>query len=171
MTATVTAAPSALSFFKYLSLAGVLKKRFFTIIVVPSGQPAASKDTVFPASSSTLVPVSASLSFVVSSTRLTEDMAARASPRKPRVAIASSPRSSRSLLVAWRRKAIFASSGAIPQPLSVTRMKDIPPPCISTVTLFAPASIEFSQSSFTTEAGRSTTSPAAIRSARWGGIS
>ena len=31
-------------------------------------------------------------------------MAARASPRKPSVPMASSPRSSRSLLVAWRRK-------------------------------------------------------------------
>ena len=39
---------------------------------------------------------------------------------------------------------------------------------ISTVTAPAPASMAFSSSSFTTLAGRSTTSPAAMRSATWG---
>ena len=42
------------------------------------------------------------------------------------------------------------------------------PPRSSTVTARAPASNAFSTSSLTTEAGRSTTSPAAIRSARCG---
>ena len=50
----------------------------------------------------------------------------------------------------------------MPQPLSATRISS-PPPC-STVTSIrvAPASTEFSSSSFTTLAGRSITSPAAI---------
>ena len=47
-------------------------------------------------------------------------------------------------------------------PLSVILMYDIPPFLISIVILFAPASIEFSINSFTTEAGLSLTSPAAI---------
>ena len=95
-------------------------------------------------------------------------MAASASPRKPSVPMASSPRASESLLVAWRRKAMPASSGDMPQPSSVTRMYSRPPPRSSSVTFRAPASTAFSKSSFTTEAGRSTTSPAAMRSATKG---
>ena len=95
-------------------------------------------------------------------------MAARASPRKPRVPMASRSYSVRSLLVAWRRKAVFSSEAGMPQPLSVTRRNVIPPWAISTVTAEAPASMAFSMSSLATEAGRSTTSPAAIRSATWG---
>ena len=101
------------------------------------------------------------------STRLTAEMAARASPRKPRVPMAARSSLVRSLLVAWRRKAVGASWGDIPQPLSVTRRKVMPPSRSSTVTLEAPASTAFSRSSFTTLAGRSTTSPAAIRLATW----
>ncbi|MCM1297576.1 MAG: hypothetical protein NC311_18720 [Muribaculaceae bacterium] len=50
----------------------------------------------------------------------------------------------------------------------MTRMRDMPPFCSSTTTADAPASMAFSINSFTTLAGRSTTSPAAIRSATWG---
>ncbi len=94
-------------------------------------------------------------------------MAAKASPRKPKVPIR--PRSSgpRSLLVAWRKKAVGSSGPGMPQPLSVTRMSPMPPRRISTATAEAPASMAFSTSSFTTLAGRSTTSPAAMRSATW----
>jgi hypothetical protein len=49
-------------------------------------------------------------------------------------------------------------------PLSVMRISVVPPSLISTVIAVAPASIAFSTSSFTTELGRSTTSPAAILS-------
>ena len=101
------------------------------------------------------------------STRLTAEMAARASPRKPRVPIFPRSSSQRSLLVAWRKKAVGSSSGAMPQPLSVTRIRPMPPRWISTTTAEAPASMVFSTSSFTTLAGRSTTSPAAMRSATW----
>ena len=50
----------------------------------------------------------------------------------------------------------------MPHPLSVIRIKSMPPPLISTVTAVELASTAFSTSSFTIEAGRSTTSPAAI---------
>ena len=67
-----------------------------------------------------------------------------------------------SLLVAWRSKASMASSRSMPQPSSVMRIRRRPPLKASTRMLVAPASSEFSSNSFTTEAGRSTTSPAAI---------
>ena len=95
-------------------------------------------------------------------------MAASASPRKPRVPMASRSYSLRILLVAWRRKAVSASPAAMPQPSSVTRIRVMPPCWTSTVTVAAAASMAFSMSSLTTDAGRSTTSPAAIRSATWG---
>src|SRR5690348_10249079 len=44
----------------------------------------------------------------------------------------------------------------------MTRIMRLPPTSTSTRMVFAPASMAFSSSSFTTEAGRSTTSPAAI---------
>src|SRR4030042_1945249 len=50
----------------------------------------------------------------------------------------------------------------MPLPLSVTLMRRTPPSCASTDICVAPASREFSTSSLTTEAGLSTTSPAAI---------
>ena len=137
-------------------------------MVVPTGQPALSQDRSLPASSRRLVPSASSAVRVSRSTRLTAAVAARASPRKPRVPMASRSSFRRSLEVAWRRKAVLASSRPMPQPSSLTRRKVMPPFWISTVTVFAPASMEFSTSSFTTEAGRSTTSPAAIRFARWG---
>src|SRR5574341_190113 len=57
----------------------------------------------------------------------------------------------------------------MPQPSSLTRMDSIPPPVISTLTRVAPASSAFSTSSLTMEAGRSMTSPAAMRAATSGG--
>ena len=138
-------------------------------MVVPSGLPASSTWPGTPPSRRSRAPRGSSRRRVRISTRLTAEMAARASPRKPRVPIL--PRSSgpRSLLVAWRRKAVGSSAGAMPQPLSVTRMRPMPPRRSSTATAELPASMAFSTSSFTTLAGRSTTSPAAMRSATWGG--
>ena len=89
-------------------------------------------------------------------------MVGSASPRKPRVEISLRSSASLILLVAWRQMERQASSIFIPIPLSVTLMKDLPPFWISTSILVAPASIEFSTNSLTQEAGRSTTSPAAI---------
>ena len=68
----------------------------------------------------------------------------------------------RSLLVAWARKDMATSSGSMPQPLSVTRMSFLPPSSSWISMRVAPASMEFSTSSLTTDAGRSITSPAAI---------
>src|SRR5271154_6991848 len=50
----------------------------------------------------------------------------------------------------------------MPQPSSITRIRRLPPDSVSIRIERAPASSAFSSSSFTTEAGRSTTSPAAI---------
>ena len=61
-----------------------------------------------------------------------------------------------------------ASSSACPPPRPLRCAPTTPPPS-SSATLRAPASSAFSTSSFTTEAGRSTTSPAAIWLARCAG--
>ena len=86
-------------------------------------------------------------------------MEGRASPRKPRVAMERRSSEVRSLLVAWRSKARRASSLTMPWPLSAMRMSLRPPASTSMRMRVAPASREFSRSSLTTEAGRSTTSP------------
>ena len=67
------------------------------------------------------------------------------------------------LEVACLSKQTTASSGLIPQPLSVTCMRVLPASVTDTVIWVACASTAFSTSSLTTEAGRCTTSPAAIR--------
>ena len=100
--------------------------------------------------------------FVSSSTWDTAAMLDRASPRKPKEPMVRRSSAVRILLVEWRRKAMEISSFSMPDPLSVMRISVVPPSCISTVIAEAPASIAFSTSSFTTEEGRSTTSPAAI---------
>ena len=51
----------------------------------------------------------------------------------------------------------------MPPPSSVMPMRRLPPPSVKMSMRLAPASIAFSTSSFTTLAGRSTTSPAAMR--------
>jgi hypothetical protein len=91
-----------------------------------------------------------------------ELMAASASPRKPMVPTASRSCSEAILLVAWRLRATGSSSRGMPKPSSSTRISRTPPASSRTVTWVAPASSALSTSSRTTEAGRSTTSPAAI---------
>ncbi len=54
------------------------------------------------------------------------------------------------------------SSSSMPNPLSDILIKGTPPFLISILMRVASASIEFSTISFTTDAGFSTTSPAAI---------
>jgi len=92
----------------------------------------------------------------------TEAMAASASPRKPMVATDSRSASEPILLVAWRLRASGSSSRALPRPSSSTAIRRTPPAASRTVTCVAPASSALSTSSRTTDAGRSTTSPAAI---------
>ena len=93
----------------------------------------------------------------------TEEIAASASPLKPRVSIELRSHFSFILLVAWRFRETGISSLSIPQPLSVTLIRATPPFLISATICVAPESIEFSISSLSTEAGLSTTSPAAIK--------
>ena len=93
----------------------------------------------------------------------------RAAPRRESRACAMSKRSpSGSLDVAWRSTASSRSSGVMPAPSSTTRISRRPPPSSTISIRRAPASSAFSTSSFTADAGRSTTSPAAMRSTRTG---
>src|SRR2546421_7485797 len=108
------------------------------------------------------VPAASVSSRVSRSNRETAAIVGSASPRNPSVAIESRSSADLSLLVAWRSNASKASSCDIPWPSSITRIMRLPPTSTSTRIVFAPASIAFSSSSFTTDAGRSTTSPAAI---------
>ncbi len=91
-------------------------------MVVPWGPPASWRPVTTPPSSFRETPKSLPAVRVRTSIRETEEMAARASPRKPRVPMASRSYSERILLVAWRRKAVSTSAGSMPQPSSVTRM-------------------------------------------------
>lgn len=100
--------------------------------------------------------------------RETLAMLGRASPRNPKCVISKSSFREESLLVACRLVHSSASARDMPLPSSVTLIMPTPPRRISTRTNLAPASRLFSTSSFTTEAGRSTTSPAATWLARVG---
>ena len=166
--ASMITAPSRAGDFKNRRRAGVLKKRFSTVTAVPTGPLAGP--WVFCAPPSIVIPdASPSRTRDTISTRATAAMLGRASPRNPYVEIRRRSSAARILLVANRWNARGSSSGAIPSPSSATRMSRRPAPRSSTVIRRAPASRLFSISSFTTDAGRSTTSPAAIRSAAlWG---
>ena len=89
-------------------------------------------------------------------------MLAKASPLNPRVKSEFKSSEEEILLVQCLLKAFSTWSFSIPFPLSVTRIKLLPPFLISIVISSAPASIEFSTNSFTIDFGFSITSPAAI---------
>jgi hypothetical protein len=110
----------------------------------------------------TLVPMGSSLRQVITSIRDTAAMLGRASPRNPMVSTVLMSSAVLILLVAWRIKARRTSLRLMPLPLSDTLMNVPGGPSVSTTISVAPASMAFSISSFTTDAGRSTTSPAAI---------
>ena len=110
----------------------------------------------------TYTPTDASYVLLKSSMSATAAILARASPLNPSVATEFKSSPDFILLVACLSNAITASSASKPQPLSVILIYFTPPELMSTVIVVAPASIEFSASSFTTEAGLSITSPAAI---------
>ena len=158
-TASMQCASSVLSLFKNLRRAGVEKNSSLTSTVVPTARAAGRISPVRPSRAKAVGWPSMRESRVNSDTEL---MAASASPRKPMVMTDS--RSSRLpiLLVAWRFKAVASSSGAMPPPSSSTAINRVPPPIRRRVMLRAPASMALSTNSRTTEAGRSTTSPAAI---------
>ena len=110
----------------------------------------------------TSVPASSAARRVFRTNRDTDAMEGSASPRKPIVAIFERSSAERSFDVAWRSGASIASSRPIPQPSSETETRRRPPATTDTSMRPAPASSAFSTSSLTTDAGRSTTSPAAI---------
>ena len=145
-----------------LRRAGVLKNRSRTSTTVPGGTPAGLSATVAPPSTPISHPESASCSRVRRRNRETEAIEGSASPRNPSEPMAFRSSTDSILLVACRSRARRASSRLIPTPSSLTRISDLPAPRTRTETEEAPASIEFSTSSRTTAAGRSTTSPAAI---------
>ena len=154
---------SVFSLLRKRRLAGTLKKRSFTSTVVPTGCEAGFMDasSALPSANTCQASFSSSVREVRVSLE-TDAAEASASPRKPMVVMAA--RSSAVLIfeVAWRTSASGSSSRGMPEPLSRTRMSFAPPWTMSTSILVAPASREFSTSSLTTDAGRSTTSPAAI---------
>ena len=131
-------------------------------MVVPLGAPISSNAISSPPSIAYLTPVIVSVVLVISSVLDTAAILASASPLKPRLRTDERSSELLILLVACLKKAHLISSFAIPQPLSVTLISDIPPSLISSVICVAPESIAFSRSSLTTEAGLSITSPAAI---------
>ena len=128
------------------------------------GAPVSSNAVSFPPSMTYFIPLCPSSVFVITSVLVTAAMLDKASPRNPRECMDARSSAVRILLVEWRKKAHLTSSASIPHPLSVTRINEIPPSLISTVTEVAFASIAFSTSSFTIDAGLSITSPAAILS-------
>ena len=141
--------------------AGTLKKSERTSTCVPGASPPSRTMSILPPFTMISVPASAFGSRVVNRKRDTLAMLGSASPRNPNVLTACRSAAERILLVAWRSSERSASSRSIPHPSSTTRTSEIPPRRIKISILRAQASMLFSISSFTTEAGRSTTSPAA----------
>ena len=149
--------------FRNLRLAGVLKKRSRTSTLVPVGQPPASGSPFLPPSTRKRRPSDSLRAREMISSLDTEAILGSASPRNPKVATRKRSASSFSLLVECLSRATGKSSALMPSPSSLTRIKDAPLPSTQTEISLAPASRAFSSNSLTTEAGRSTTSPAAMR--------
>lgn len=151
-----------------LRRAGTLPNRSSTRMRVPGGKAAGPSSVTTPWSVTRFQPSSAPRGRLSMVRRATEPIEGSASPRKPSVETISIC-SSGSFEVAWRSSARAISSGRMPQPSSVTSMRSKPPEAMRTVICVAPASTAFSTSSLSAEAGRSTTSPAAMRLTRCSG--
>ena len=134
--------------------AGILKNKFFTAIDVPLLHWHTDCSFISEPSITILVPSSLSFILVFSSTCATAAIDANASPLKPMVRITNKSCASRILEVAWRSKHSRASVSDIPQPSSITCIRVRPASLIISFICFAPASIAFSNNSFTAEAGR-----------------
>jgi hypothetical protein len=145
-----------------LSRAGTAWNSRSSSTTVPRDSAAGRTGSATPPSTAIIAAAGRSPTRLVTVSRPTAPSAASASPRKPKLAICT--RSEPSILdVAWRATASGSASGAIPCPSSDTRSLVLPPADRPTSIRVAPASSAFSISSLTAEAGRSTTSPAAIR--------
>ena len=156
------ASPSLRSLLRNLSRAGVAKNRSRTSTRVPSPSAPGFTAAFSPASTVIAQACGSPACRVVMVSRATAPIEGSASPRKPSVRM-SSRSSSGSFEVAWRSTASARSSRVMPAPSSLTRISLRPPPSVTTSMRVAPASSAFSTSSLTTLAGRSTTSPAAMR--------
>ena len=126
-TFALTAMASVTSRFKNLRRAGTLANRSSAITVVPTAQPRSVMSTISPQLTSICAPSAASGVLDRMRRRETAAMAAKASPRKPSVAMPSRSSGSLILLVACRLIAMGRSSGGMPCPLSDTRIKVTPP--------------------------------------------
>ena len=162
LTASTAWVCSVRGVFRNLSRAGVAKNRSRTSMRVPLGCAAGSDPLIAPPSTDRIQASSDPLARLVRESLATAPIAGSASPRKPRLSIASRS-SSGSFDVAWRSTARVRSSALMPWPSSDTTISVWPPSRITASMRVAPASMAFSTSSLTTEAGRSTTSPAAMR--------
>src|SRR5712671_3851743 len=154
--------------FRNLSRAGVAKNRSRTSTRVPGGWAAGAGARLSPASTVISQAFAASAGRETMRIRLTAPIDGNASPRKPSAAICERS-SSGNFEVQWRSTARLSSSRVMPAPLSATEINAWPPSLRTTSMREAPASIAFSTSSLTAAAGRSTTSPAAMRLTRTGG--
>ena len=159
---SLTARVSGATDFKNFTRTGALKNKSRTSTVVPGCRGNSSTVAIRPPLILTRVPASPTPAHVSSVTRATDAIEGSASPRKPNVFTVTRSAAATILLVACRSKQRRASSRPIPEPSSLTRMRRLPPRSTATATRVAPASSAFSTSSFTTDAGRSTASPAAI---------
>jgi hypothetical protein len=168
--ASTQCAASVAADLRNLRRAGVCEYRSSTSTVVPTGPAAGVISPLALALSMHEADAAPSVRLVMR-TLATDAIDASASPRKPSVSTRSSSASVAILLVAWRVNASASSAGAMPWPSSLTTMRRTPPSSMRSVIRPAPASIALSSSSRTTEAGRSTTSPAAIWLTRRSGSS
>ena len=166
MAASVASA-SARGDLRNLRRAGVAKNSSRTTTRVPGPPGAGAASPTAPPSTRSSTACAAPAGREVIARRAAAPMLGSASPRKPRVAMrsrASSLASSgASLEVAWRCTAMASSAASMPQPSSATSMRAMPPCSMATAMRVAPESSAFSTSSRAAAAGRSITSPAAIR--------
>ena len=160
---TASARPcSVRTAFRNFRRAGTLWNNASTSTVVPRGCGAGTVSAAPSWRWRIVAPCSASAARDVSARRDTDAMLASASPRNPIVLTLCRSAIDASLLVACRPRASASSSAGMPPPSSRTRIRSMPPRSSSTSMRVAPASRLFSTSSLTIDAGRSTTSPAAI---------
>ena len=164
-TASSAWSASVRGFFRNFRRAGVAKNRSLTTTRVPGAPAAGATSDTRPPSTEMVAaasPRAASRGREVMASRAAAPIEGSASPRKPSVLI-STRLSSVSLEVACRWTANANSAADMPMPSSVTSMREMPPSRRATAIRVAPASSAFSTSSFTAAAGRSITSPAAMR--------
>ena len=162
-TASTQAAYSARGERRNLRRAGILSNSPSTRTRVPGGTAAGPSPASAPWSIAIRQPSLLPRSRLSIVRRETLAIDGSASPRKPKL-VTFSICSSGNFEVAWRSSASAISDGAIPQPSSLTSTRSSPPADSRTATWVAPASSAFSTSSLSALAGRSTTSPAAMRS-------